>query len=140
MEGTISLNEFNDRLAQLSKMNFTKALNRACLVIENEAKRECPVDTGMLRDSITHRVENGNTGIVGTNVEYAPYVEYGTGEFATQGGGRQGGWVYYSEKDDTFYWTTGRKAQPFLMPAFENHKDDVMRELADAIKKEFYNG
>lgn len=50
---------------------------------ENAAKRKCPVDTGRLRASISHRVEvdqseNVVVGVIGTNVEYAVYQEFGT--------------------------------------------------------------
>jgi len=70
-------------------LNFdtTQLLNQACIVVENNAKKNCPVDTGELRRSITHEV-NGDTGIVGSNLEYAPYVEYGTGLFTESGNGR----------------------------------------------------
>jgi phage gpG-like protein len=68
-------------------------MKKACLLVENDAKRNCPVDTGRLRQSITHRIE-GSTGIVGTNVEYAPYVEYGTGKHALGGNGRKTPWAY----------------------------------------------
>lgn len=71
------------------KIDCSKALEKAALFIENEAKLRCPVgDTGLLRASITHDVE-GNEAVIGTNMEYAPYVEYGTGLFAEAGNGRQ---------------------------------------------------
>ncbi len=46
-------------------------------VAEGYAKDECPVDTGRLQNSITHKTE-GKSAYIGTNVEYAPYVELGT--------------------------------------------------------------
>lgn len=52
-----------------------------CVKIEAAAKRLCPVDTGRLRSSITHDVNRrGRTvvGRVGTNVDYAKHVEFGT--------------------------------------------------------------
>lgn len=42
---------------------------------EGYAKDDCPVDTGRLRNSISHAVE-GDDVYIGTNVEYAPYVEF----------------------------------------------------------------
>ena len=45
---------------------------------ESYAKRLCPVDTGRLRNSITHQQYDDKTEVIGTNVEYAPYVENGT--------------------------------------------------------------
>lgn len=47
------------------------------LLAERYAKQECPVDTGNLRNSISHKQDFGEKfAIVGTNVEYAPYVEF----------------------------------------------------------------
>ena len=44
---------------------------------ETYAKQETPVDTGRLRNSISHAVD-GEAAYIGSNVEYAPYVELGT--------------------------------------------------------------
>lgn len=56
-----------------------KAIKQALYVCggmaEGFAKLDCPVDTGNLRNSISH-TETEDMAIVGTNVEYAPYVEY----------------------------------------------------------------
>ena len=64
-----------------------KILTQAALQVVNRAKILCPVDTGRLRDSITW--ELGVMGLlpvarVGTNVEYARYVELGTRYMAAQ--------------------------------------------------------
>jgi len=61
-----------------------KAVTELVLLIESEAKRRCPVDTGNLRSSITPVVESWAAGYVGTNVQYAPFVEYGTKHMAAQ--------------------------------------------------------
>ena len=47
------------------------------LTAETYAKQETPVDTGRLRNSISHSVD-GEAAYIGSNVEYAPYVELGT--------------------------------------------------------------
>ena len=64
---------------------FKKAVERgltaAALIVESDAKLRAPVDTGNLRSSITHTVE-GDRATVHTNVEYAPYMEYGTSRTA----------------------------------------------------------
>lgn len=57
------------------------AMQKATLVVEREAKIRAPVDTGRLRASIASEVRaigGGVQGIVGSVVEYAPYVELGT--------------------------------------------------------------
>jgi len=55
-----------------------KAVTDLVLIVEAEAKRLCPVDTGKLRASITPVIESWAAGFVGTNTSYAPHVEYGT--------------------------------------------------------------
>lgn len=61
---------------------------RATLMLVRDAKIKSPVDTGRLRSSITgevftERKFTGNIlkGVAGTNVKYAPYMEFGTGIF-----------------------------------------------------------
>lgn len=46
-------------------------------VVEGAAKRAAPVDSGRLKASITSRT-SADQAVIGTNVAYAPYVEYGT--------------------------------------------------------------
>jgi HK97 gp10 family phage protein len=54
---------------------------RRAVQVDSVAKRMCPVDTGRLRASINWRMETDSRGllaVIGTNVEYAPYQEFGT--------------------------------------------------------------
>ena len=61
-----------EKLAKkLKPADLKEALNESCLLVENTAKENCPVDSGQLRNSITSNV-SGEKGEVGTNVEYAP--------------------------------------------------------------------
>jgi len=56
-----------------------RALETIGLIAEGYAKGLCPVDTGRLRNSISHAVDvQDKAAIIGTNVEYARYVEFGT--------------------------------------------------------------
>lgn len=71
-----SLNQYNNSVEQKLKDN----LKKCAIAIEIDAKRVCPVDLGRLQGSITFDLSNvDNYEVsVGTNVEYAAYVEYGT--------------------------------------------------------------
>lgn len=63
--------------------------------VKNVITREGRIDTDAMRGSITHQVQKSEDAVyVGTNNEYAPYHEYGTGKYASDGKGRQGWWVY----------------------------------------------
>lgn len=73
----ITLDQFKVYLEQgIKPSTVKKALDRAGIIVENDAKMRCPVGkTGVLRNSIEHRVENSgweNACYVGTPVEYAP--------------------------------------------------------------------
>ena len=134
MNKLIGVNALYSKLAQIAKIDLTSALNEACMVVEKDAKQRCPVDDGTLRGSITSEVED-NQGIVGTNVEYAPYVEFGTGLFAANGDGRQTPWTYRDAKGE-WHTTVGQHPQPFLQPALDNNKREINDILNDGFSRE----
>ena len=67
----------NADVDRLIDERIKRALSLMGEVVEGYAKEDCPVDTGNLRNSITHEGREDYTEIVGTNVEYAPYQEFG---------------------------------------------------------------
>ena len=114
------------------------ALEMVGLEAEKYAKMKCTVDTGLLRNSITHALDGETTAIseyqdnagkqsgsykgnvpkvssgkravfIGTNVEYAPYVEFGT-----------------SKQDP----------QPYLKPAVTNHVDEYKKIVKSTLKED----
>lgn len=124
-----------------------RALEKCGLEAEKYAKSLCPVDTGNLRNSISHRVNSEEpAAYVGTNSEYGAFVELGTGKYYS--GGRQGWWVYVKgsnppkgKKHGKIYTkeealrimmalrrkgldahiTDGREPKPYLKPAVADH-------------------
>ena len=132
----ITLAQFQQYLQKgIPQDSIQKALNKGCIVVENDAKKRCPVGkTGILRNSIRHWVEPNNEGFIGTRVSYAPYVEYGTGIYARDGDGRQTPWVYRTSDGD-FYFTHGQHPQPYLEPALENNVNEVSRVMLQEITK-----
>lgn len=76
------------------------------LTAEGHAKKETPVDTGRLRNSISHATDD-EAAYIGTNVEYAPYVELGA---------------------------RGRKGAHMLQKAATEHTDEYKRIMEDAMK------
>lgn len=111
--------------------NVQKALGKCCALVERSAKQLAPKDTGALRRSITSKVE-GLEGIVFTPLEYAPYIEYGTGLFAVNGGRTDVPWNY---QDDAGNWhsTSGQKPQPFMQPALNMNRTQIMDILKEAL-------
>lgn len=64
----------------LQGSRFLDAMRKAVMIVTYDAKRNAPVDVGKLQASITPEVRSGNPvqGVVGSNVDYAPYMELGT--------------------------------------------------------------
>lgn len=78
---------YGDKLIKEVGLKCFQNMEKACLLVEGDAKRICPVDTGRARASITHEVEkSGNEvrGIVGSNVEYFIFFEYGTSKMSAK--------------------------------------------------------
>lgn len=87
------------------------ALEEIGIKIEGDAVRLAPKDTGLLQKSIAHatyKYYGGGKTVVGTNVEYAPYVEFGL----------------ISNKN--------YPKQPYLTPALDMNKEFIKSKLKDA--------
>ena len=125
----------NDNSSQVLS-GLDHAVERALEIIgmkaEAYAKARCPVGTvestgkkgyrgGTLRNSITHEVNKSEKSVtIGSNVEYAPYVELGTGS-------------YFETPPEWEQFTTSRggsgghgyvRPRPYLKPAIEDHKGE----------------
>lgn len=136
MASEIRIEDNSKQFEQAFQEVCLRALKKCGLTAEGYAKKLAPVDTGNLRNSITHKVnEDGNEVQIGTNAEYAQYVELGTGQYATGGGGRPTPWVYQDDKGN-LHRTNGQKAQPFIKPAVADHA----KTYRDIIESELKNG
>ncbi len=113
------------------------ALEAAAVQSESHAKsiitQEKRVDTGALRNSVTHSV-SGDNAYIGSNLEYAVYNELGTGIYASQGGGRQTPW-YFVGRDGKRHRTVGMKPIHFLKRAIEEHQSEYKSIIEQTMKK-----
>lgn len=129
---TVDDKELLEKLEQFISHGLSDAvlqgMERACIHVEGNAKKNAPVDDGQLRQSITHDTEADSksvTGYVGTNVEYAPYIHQGTGIYAVNGDGRQEvPWTYQSI-DGKWHMTVGQKPNPFMQKAIDESKNTI---------------
>lgn len=97
-----------DQAIEQLDLAIARALEAVGIEAESDAANLCPVDTGRLRNSITHTIDaDGKAAIVGTNVEYALYVHEGTSR---------------------------RKGQPFLTDAVNQNADNYRDIFEEAMK------
>jgi HK97 gp10 family phage protein len=118
-----------DGLVEQEEM--VRRMKQACMLVERSAKQTAPKGNGDLRRSITSKVE-GLEGVVFTPLEYAPYVEFGTGLFAENGGRTNVPWCY---KDDEGNWhtTSGMKPQPFMRPALYENRSKIIEIVKEGL-------
>lgn len=121
-------------------------VEEAALLIRDEARALCPVQSGDLRRSITSGAEVVGSGVQGhvtVGEEYGIYVEMGTGpkgEASHAGISPDAhptyspkGWSYPDGKGG-FIHTRGQAAQPFLYPAAKSMKEAAMAKILAAVK------
>lgn len=157
---------FKAKLDQLGDIDYTIPLMQACALVEATAKENIvangSVGTGALLGSINYEID-GNVGYVQTSIPYAPYVEYGTGIYATNGDGRTPYWVYVKNGDGSYesaepggktytleeakqvmailrskgleaFYTAGSRPKPFLNPALEANEAQIDQIFQDYIQ------
>ena len=132
-EGMNELFNTLDRMA--SKGKCAEAMGKCCAIVERAAKQKAPKDTGALRRSIQSKVETRGRdveGIVFTPLEYAPYVEYGTGLFAEKGGRKKVPWFYKDDEGKT-HMTSGQKPQPYMRPAIKENREKVVDTFVKGV-------
>ena len=83
-----------------------RGLEAIGLTAEGYAKKDTPVDTGRLRNSMAHAVED-DAAFIGTNVEYAVFVEAGA---------------------------RGRQGVHMLQRAASEHADEYKQLMEDSMK------
>ena len=120
------------------KESARKGLERGAKKIQKNAKMLAPVDTGHLRNSIktkSETIQDGASAQVFTNTEYAPYVEFGTGQRGRESDiDRPEGVSYKAD------WP-GETAQPYMTPAYLHAKNsgeveqEVIKSVQADIKK-----
>jgi HK97 gp10 family phage protein len=102
------MSRFQEEIQKM-KERREKTIKQIAIFVEAEAKLRAPVRTNRLRSSITHEdkhYETHSIAYIGTNVEYAPYVEFGV-------------------------VSKNIPAQPYLRPAIEENRD----KIKEMIKK-----
>ena len=128
----VSFTDNSEQVLSTFKAAVLSALERCGSQAEGYAKDLAPVDTCKLRNSISHNVNDAEHAVyIGTNTEYAPYVELGTGKYIQ--GGRPTPWVYQDDKGN-WHMTNGQRAQPYLKPAVADHAQTYRNIIEDELR------
>lgn len=145
----LNIDRLVKKLDKIANADLTDKMNKAVALVHGQAKALAPSDTGTLRASIHMEVKGDKKKIVGrvyTNLNYAPYVEFGTG---IKGNGtypykikgfslsyKSTPWVFTPDGGETFYRTKGQVAQPYMYPALKRNEKKIQSMFKDAVKEQ----
>lgn len=148
-----------------TQVSDTKFVNDAGIFVRDQAVLLAPKDSGHLQQNIKYESESTDDGIIGrvyTDVEYATFVELGTGK---RGAMNHSGispnvhptytmspwwihesqidpsvaeryhWFYIDTPDGRFYQCNGQPANPFMYPALHENEELVMDILDGKMEK-----
>jgi len=119
------------RRAPLSVNDMLGIEGTGAKVIVNEQRSLVPFDTAATKLSIDSHIEEMSVkkivDEIGPETHYAPYLEYGTGEFAESGKGRKGGWMYKDEKG--WHFTLGMRPRPFVRPSILGNELNIFKAI-----------
>ena len=102
--------------------------------LESQTKRNSRVDTGKTKNSFQHKVvDSEHVAYIGSNYENAIWEEFGTGEHALEGNGRQGGWTYVDEKG-VGHFTRGKKPSRAFWNAYNSLKNAIINRIQNSFK------
>ena len=129
----LNINRLKRRLNKIANMELNKKMTEAVTLVHGQAKALAPVDTGNLAGSIHMEIKKKDKELEGrvyTNVQYAPYVEFGTG---VKGNGSypydiKGLKLTYHES-----WG-GMPAQPYMYPALKENEKYIKDLFKDCVK------
>ena len=110
LQADIRIDSKADKVGFLLRRAMQKAVVRAAVDIENDARKDVPVLTGKLRDSITvDIVQEGNDTLINsyTTAGYGGYIELGTYKM---------------------------RPRPFLGPAVRKHSEKLAENIAEILR------
>lgn len=113
-----------------------RGMEKGAKIMQGSIKKRVPVDTGQLRNSISVEKVDTCKYAIGTNVEHAIFVEFGTG---LNGDPKvchttKPYWTYF--KDGRFIRTHGALPAHYMQDGFFEAKDEVVKCVTDEIRKE----
>lgn len=129
----VKFENFSIQVKDAMEDAIVQYLNEAAGELVRQAARSSPASTGQLKNSWAANIDEGSsTATIGSPLENAIWNEFGTGEYALNGDGRKGGWVYKDE--DGFHFTLGKSPNRTLYKAFIKLKPKLIKRAEEVLK------
>ena len=122
------------KLSDKTKGNVQKVLNNTGFKIETKAKGNVPVDPGHLRRGIPTKIGDMEVIVHTSNIKYARGVEFGTRPHLIKPKNKKALYWKGAKHPVKSVRHPGSKAKPYLIPAFESEKDNLIKNLKEVIE------
>lgn len=130
----IRFEDYSGEVKQHLREQLIKGLHESSGEVRDQTKRNSRVDTGKLKRSWKYVInESKLESKIGSEEQNAIWEEYGTGEYATNGNGRKGGWFYVDAKGKG-HFTHGKRPNKTLQNAIRTKKSTVKRIMERCLK------
>ena len=126
----MSFEKDNNRLI---KKKRKEAMFKIASIVQRDAVKRCPVDTGRLKQSINIIRYSDKEAVVGTNMPYASYVEFGTQAMVKAHGEHKVEAPVTKWKAKTKRGATGQ-TMPFLRPALYFNHDKISKIIKEVFE------
>ena len=144
------------KVKEILKDKAIQFLNEAGGEVEAQVKRNSRVDMGQTKGSWKYVVDESNMKVtIGSPLENALWEEFGTGEYALEGKGRNTPWfipvddydgtkvptfngevvIVYGKGGKAFYKTDGKKPNRALQRAMEKAVPKLEKRLGQIMKE-----
>lgn len=126
--------DFTINVLDVMEDNINAVLEECAAEMETQTARNTRVATSQTKNAWKHHVDTSkHEATIGNPLENAIWEEFGTGEHALEGNGRQGGWSYKDEEGN-WHHTHGKKPSRAFWHAYNSLKNPIINRIKEALK------
>lgn len=132
--GNVIFEDYTIQVQNAMDDKINAVLEECAGELESAVKRNTRVDTGQLKNSWQHKVDDDkHIATIGSPLENSIWEEFGTGEFALGGNGRKGGWAFKDAEGD--WWkTNGKRPSRAFWNAYNSLKSKIISHIQNSLK------
>ena len=132
----VKFEDFTIKVTEGMDDRILAVLEECSAELEKQASNNTRVASGQTKGDWKHQVKETSEGAeatIGNGLENSIWEEFGTGEYALQGNGRKGGWVYVDEEGKG-HFTHGKQPSRAFHHAFTSLKNPIINRIQESLK------
>ena len=130
----IKFDDFTIEVMNAMEDSINAVLEECAGELEDQTKRNTRVASSQTKNNWRHHVDDAkHVATIGNTEENSIWEEFGTGEYALEGNGRQGDWSYEDEEGN-WHHTHGKKPSRAFWNAYNALKNPIINRIQEAMK------